>query len=153
MTLHAALAVLPTTGRLLGVDLGDVRIGMALSDPDQIVATAVDTVASADDVVEQLAAEVVRHGAVGVVVGYPRTMRGREGQAARRARIVAESLAEHAEVPVALWDERFTTVEAERVMLAQDASRRTRRKAIDRVAATLLLQSALDARRGGSAWR
>ena len=153
MTLHAALAELPTTGRLLGVDLGDVRIGLAVSDGEQVVATAVETIASAEDVVGQLAAEVVRLGAVGVVVGYPRTMRGREGQAARRARVVAEALAGVAEVPVALWDERFTTVEAERVMLAQDASRRTRREAIDRVAATLLLQSVLDARRGGSAWR
>lgn len=153
MTLHAALAELPAKGRLLGVDLGDVRIGLAVSDDEQVVATAVETVASAEDVVGQLAAEVVRQGAVGVVVGYPRTMRGREGQAARRARVVAEALAELAEVPVALWDERFTTVEAERVMLAQDASRRTRREAIDRVAATLLLQSVLDARRGGSAWR
>jgi putative Holliday junction resolvase len=153
VSLHAALAELPAKGRLLGVDLGDVRIGLAISDGDQLVATAVDTVSAADDVAEQLAAEVVRHGAVGVVVGYPRTMRGREGQAARRARLVAEALAELADVPVALWDERFTTVEAERAMLAQDASRRTRRQAIDRVAATLLLQSVLDARRGGSAWR
>lgn len=153
MSLHAALGQLPDTGRLLGVDLGDVRIGLALSDPGQVVATAIDTVAADDDVVTQLADAVVRHGAVGVVVGYPRTMRGREGQAARRARLTAEQLADLADVPVVLWDERLTTVEAERVMLEQDVSRRSRRAAIDRVAATLLLQSVLDARRGGSAWR
>lgn len=153
MTLHAALAELPENGRLLAVDLGAVRIGLALSDEEQVVATPMDTEAATDDVVSQLADAVVRCGAVGVVVGYPRTMRGREGQAARRARLVAEGLAERAEMPVVLWDERFTTVEAERVMLAQDASRRSRRQAIDRVVATLLLQSVLDARRGGSAWR
>lgn len=153
MSLHAALGQLPDTGRLLGVDLGDVRIGLALSDPGQVVATALDTLTVEDDVVTQLADAVVRQGAVGVVVGYPRTMRGREGQAARRARLTADQLAELAEVPVVLWDERLTTVEAERVMLEQDASRRSRRNAIDRVAATLLLQSVLDARRGGSAWR
>lgn len=153
MSLHTELARLPADGRLLGIDLGEVRIGLALSDPGQVVASAIATERAGEDVVSQLADAVVRHGAVGVVVGYPRTMRGREGQAARRAREVAEGLREQADVPVVLWDERFTTVEAERVMLAQDISRRARRQAIDRVAATLLLQGVLDARRGGSAWR
>lgn len=154
MTLRADLAVLPAEGRLLAVDLGEVRIGLALSDAGQVVANPAETLqVTSGDVHAQLADAVTRLGAVGVVVGYPRTMRGREGQAARRARLTAERLHDLADVPVVLWDERLTTVEAERTMLAQDTSRRGRRQAIDRVAATLLLQSVLDARRGGSAWR
>ena len=90
-----------------------------------------------------------------VVVGYPRTLQGREGRPRPRARRVATALAERTSLPVVLWDERFTTVEAERVMLDQDASRRERRANIDRVAATLILQGVVEARRpgGGGSWR
>lgn len=151
-----ALSSLPATGRLLGVDLGDVRVGLAMTDPDQRVATPLETrpaVEGDGGQAEDLAQVVDERGAVAVVVGYPRTLRGREGAAATRARRVATQLAERTGTPVVLWDERFTTVEAERVMLEQDASRRNRRANIDRVAATLLLQTVVDARRGGSAWR
>lgn len=82
-----------------------------------------------------------------VVVGYPRTLHGREGAPAARARRVAAALAAQSGLPVVLWDERFTTVEAERVMLEQDVSRRDRRAGIDRVAATLILQGVVEARR------
>lgn len=153
MSLHRQLADLPTAGRLLAVDLGEVRIGLALSDASQTVATPLDTLHAGADVVGQLAQVSEERDVVGLVVGYPRTLRGREGRAAREARETADAIRERTGLPVVLWDERLTTVEAERVMLAQDASRGTRRQAIDRVAATLLLQSALDARRGGSGWR
>lgn len=151
-----ALSSLPATGRLLGVDLGDVRVGLAITDPDQRVATPLETRPAAEDDDAQaadLADAVVEHSVAAVVVGYPRTLEGREGEAAARARRVAADLADRTGTPVVLWDERFTTVEAERVMLEQDASRRDRRANIDRVAASLLLQTVVDARRGGSAWR
>lgn len=118
----------------------------------QMVATPLETLAAADQdaaVVEDLAATAERQGVVGVVVGYPRTLQGREGRAAARARRIATALQDEAGCPVILWDERFTTVEAERIMLEQDASRRERRQHIDRVAATLILQTVLDARTGG----
>lgn len=137
--------------RTLGVDLGDVRIGLAISDPSGRVATPLGTVAPAgeepEDVAGQLAGLAAEREAVRVVIGYPRTLEGREGRPATRARLIAEALREASDLDVELWDERFTTVEAERTMLEQGAKRRERRQAVDRVAATLLLQSFLDARR------
>lgn len=151
-----ALAALPSTGRLLGVDLGDVRVGLAITDAGQLVATPLETRPALDDVddqAEDLSEAVTEHGVGAIVVGYPRTLQGREGAAAARARRVASALADQTSLPVVLWDERFTTVEAERVMLDQDASRRDRRANIDRVAATLILQGVVEARRGGGPWR
>lgn len=129
-----------------------MRIGLALSDPDQVVASPSETlpVADADDldaIVSDLAAAAERHDAVALVVGYPRRLTGREGAAATRARLVADRLREATGLPVRLWDERFSTTEAERVMLAQDASRRERRRSIDRVAASIILQGVLEAQR------
>lgn len=149
-------ATLPLAGRLLAVDLGDVRIGLALCDAGQLVASPlrtlpVEDVASSPDDVEALAEAILQvasdEEAVGIVVGYPRTLSGREGAAARHAREVAEAVARRGGVAVDLWDERFTTAEAERMMIEQDASRRERRGAIDRVAASLILQGYLDAQR------
>lgn len=147
---RADLDRLPTDGRLLAVDVGEVRIGLATSDPTQTVGSPAETVAApaqASATVALLVDAVARHEAVGVVVGYPRTLAGREGRAARRCRELAEELADAVDVPVVLWDERFTTTEAERVMLAQDARRAERRRSIDRVAAALILQGVLEARR------
>lgn len=143
---------MPDRGRILAVDLGDVRIGLALSDPDQIVASPLDTLAvehpdDLDAIVTDLAAAADEHGAAGLVVGYPRRLSGREGAAARRARLVADRLRTATRLPVRLWDERFSTTEAERVMLEQDASRRERRRSIDRVAASIILQGVLEAQR------
>ncbi len=129
-----------------------MRIGLATCDTMQMVATPLETLPTAADdaaVASDLAATVEREGMVAAVVGYPRTLEGREGRAAARARRIATALQDEAGCPVILWDERFTTVEAERIMLEQDASRRERRQHIDRVAATLILQTVLDARTGG----
>lgn len=147
---HQGLATLPASGRLLGVDVGDVRVGLAVSDAGQLVATPLDTVPGATDV-EDVAATIVAaardEGATGIVVGYPRTMQGREGSAAHRCRSVAEQVATDTGLPVLLWDERFSTVEAERVLLDADMRRRRRRTVVDRVAASLILRGVLEARR------
>jgi putative holliday junction resolvase len=143
---------LPAAGRLLAVDLGEVRIGIALSDPGQVVASPAETLEVPRNqdgpAVDALVGAIERHEAVGVVVGQPKRLDGREGAAARRARWFADRLHQRTGLPVALWDERFTTIEAERVMLGQDASRAERRAGIDRVAAAVLLQAVLEARRG-----
>lgn len=147
-----ALAQLPVTGRLLGVDLGTVRVGLAITDVDQLVATPLETRPAhhhLDDQVDDLVQVTNDRGISAIVVGYPRTLQGREGPEAARARRVATRLAQQAGLPVILWDERFTTVEAERVMIDQDTRRQARRDSIDRVAATLLLQTVVEARRGG----
>jgi len=146
----AGLASLPTAGRLLGVDVGDVRIGLAVSDDAQLVAVPLDTVPGAtdiDDVAATVAAAAGDERACAVVVGYPRTMEGREGSAGHRCRVVAEQVADDTGLPVLLWDERFSTVEAERVLLDADLRRRRRRVVVDRVAASLILRGVLEALR------
>jgi len=142
---------LPMTGRLLAIDLGEVRIGLALSDPGQVVASPAETLhvprGAEEPTLTALIDAITRHEAVGIVVGYPRSLDGREGSAATRARHVADALCERTGLPGVLVDERFTTTEAERVMLAQDASRAERRRSIDRVAASVLLQTVLATQR------
>lgn len=141
---------LPTHGRLLGVDVGDVRVGLAITDDGQRVATPLDTVAGStdpDEVADVVLAAVDDERPVAVVVGYPRTMAGREGSAAQHCRAVAEEVADRSGLPVLLWDERLSTVEAERVLLDADLRRRRRRQVVDRVAASLILRGVLDARR------
>jgi putative holliday junction resolvase len=147
----STVADLPTTGRLLAIDLGEVRVGLALSDPGQVVASPAETleVPRGQDgpAVDALVGATERHEAVGLVIGMPKRLDGREGAAARRARWFADRLAQRTGLPVVLWDERFSTTEAERVMLGQDASRAERRASIDRVAAAVLLQGVLESRR------
>jgi len=146
---------LPTSGRLVAFDLGRVRVGVALSDPSQVVASPEDTVDVADldtgeamDVealARRLATVASDRGAVGIVVGSPLSLDGHEGEAAREARAVAEALRGLTGLPVRLVDERFTTTEAERALLDADVSRAGRRKVVDRVAAGVLLQGVLAA--------
>jgi putative holliday junction resolvase len=142
---------LPLSGRLVSIDLGEVRIGIALSDPTQVVASPAETLHVPRDqegpTLDALVNATARHDAVGIVVGYPRRLDGREGAAATRARRIADALRERTGCPVLLWDERFTTVEAERVLLEGDVSRRDRKDTIDRVAASVLLQGVLEMQR------
>ncbi len=141
---------LPLTGRLLGVDPGDVRVGLALSDAGQVVASPlavlpVDDPRDLDGIAADVAATVDANDVVGVVVGWPRSMEGRETAPASRARRLADAVRDATGLPVALWDERLSTVEAERVMLGADASRAERRARVDTVAAGIILRGVLDA--------
>lgn len=142
---------LPTAGRLVALDLGEVRIGVAVSDPGQVVASPAETLHVPRDqdapLIDALVNAAVRHEAAAIVVGYPRTLEGREGSAAHRARRIADAVRERTGLPVRLVDERFTTVEAERVLLDADLSRADRKDTIDRIAASVLLQSVLEAQR------
>lgn len=142
--------------RTLGVDLGDVRIGLAVSDPDGLVATPLETIPAGDvgdaERLGRCLAEIAERERAGrVVIGLPRALSGREGQPAQHARAVAEHVGDAGDLEVELWDERFSTVEAERSMLEGGTGRRERRQAVDRVAATLILQAFLDAQRSGGA--
>jgi putative Holliday junction resolvase len=140
------------TGTWIGVDVGTVRVGVAKSDPAGILATPLITLArdTRDDRdIAELAALVAEHQAVGVVVGLPRTLAGREGTSARFAREYAARLAGAiAPVPVQHVDERLTTVTAQR-KLHQGGVRgsRAKRAVIDQAAAVELLQHWLDSRR------
>lgn len=142
---------LPATGRLVALDLGEVRIGIAVSDPGQVVASPAETlhVPRGQDApaVDALVDALARHEAAGVVVGYPVRLDGREGSLAARARRFADTLRARTGLPVVLADERFTTVEAERVLVAGDVSRADRREVVDRLAASVLLQGVIEGRR------
>jgi putative holliday junction resolvase len=142
---------LPPQGRLLAIDLGEVRIGLALSDPTQTIASPAETLQVPRNqdgpTLDALVNAVERHEVSGIVIGEPRQLDGSAGAPAKRSRWFADKLRERTGLPVLLWDERFSTTEAERVMLAQDASRADRRANIDRVAASVLLQTVLEAQR------
>ncbi len=137
-------------GVWLGVDVGTVRVGVARSDPDGMLATplvtlARDPVGGAD--FAGLAGLVREHEAVGVVVGLPKTLSGREGASAQMARTYAQTLAGMIDpVRVELVDERLTTVSAERTLAQRGIRGKARRAVIDQAAAVEILQHWLDAR-------
>jgi putative Holliday junction resolvase len=131
----------------IGVDVGTVRVGVAASDPDGVLATPVVTLArdrqGAD--LDALAAIVRERDAVEVIVGHPRHLSGAAGRSADDATRYAAALAERvAPVPVRLVDERLSTVQAERGLAASGVRGRARRAVVDQAAAVVILQSALD---------
>src|ERR1700756_1517945 len=137
---------LPPRGALIGLDLGTKTIGVATSDPDRRLATGVETVArtnfSAD--AKRLLALAAERKAVAFVLGLPLNMDGSEGPRAQSTRAFARNLARLTELPIALWDERLSTVAVERALIEADASRAARKKVIDQHAAAYILQGALD---------
>ncbi len=143
----------PGRGRRIGVDVGSVRIGVAASDPDGILATPVETVArdrrkSSDKHVRRLATLVNELEAVEVVVGLPRTLADRSGSSARDAIEFADQLARRiAPTPVRLADERLTTVAAQRSLREAGVAAKGQRSMIDQAAAVGILQNWLDQRR------
>jgi len=142
----------PGPGRRLGVDVGEVRVGVALSDPSGVLATPLVTLRrdrSGGEDIDALAALVAEHEVVEVVVGLPRTLAGRHGPAAAAAAAYARTLAERLGdgVPVQLTDERLTTVSAVRVLAERGVRGRKQRAVVDQAAAVEILQSWLEARR------
>ena len=135
--------------RLLGLDLGTRRIGVAVSDELGFLAHGLTVLMRHGgqrdlDAIAQLAHE---EEVVGVVIGLPLNMDGSEGEAAARARRFGAALGAHLNLPVFLWDERLTTWEAEGIMNDALVRTRKRKQLVDKVAATLILQSYLDAKR------
>jgi putative Holliday junction resolvase len=133
-------------GRVLGLDLGDARIGVAISDDDRRMAVPLGTIrtgAPAD--VRAIAGLVREHGVTLVVVGHPLLLSGVAGERAHHAERFAAALHGLLEIPVELHDERLSTAEADRALRTAGASGRERRRAVDRSAATVILQSWLDA--------
>ncbi len=141
-----------TTGRVLGVDPGSRRIGVAVSDPSGLLASplqVVDRSRSAPPALEEVARLARDYAVVRIIIGLPIGLNGQEGRAARAARRDGGVLATLVDVPVEFHDERFTTVTAER--LGRERGRRVDRATeIDKMAAAVLLQSWLDARRGSA---
>jgi putative pre-16S rRNA nuclease len=135
--------------RVLAVDPGSKRVGVAVSDPSGTIAQALTTIdAEPQDTLPERLAEIARREEAGsIVVGLPRRMDGSEGPEAKSARVLAEALRKVARVQVTLVDERLTTVQAERAMIESGARRARRKARVDQVAAALLLQSHLDRQR------
>jgi putative pre-16S rRNA nuclease len=137
---------LPLRGALIGLDLGTKTIGVAASDPDRRLATAVETVAretfSRD--AQRLLALAAERNAAGFVLGLPINMDGSEGPRAQSTRAFARNLERLTELPIALWDERLSTAAAERTLIGADVSRAKRAAVVDQHAAMFILQGALD---------
>ena len=137
--------------KVVGLDLGSRRIGVALSDPGQIIASPHTVIARGkdhDDDHLAIAAIVREERAERVVVGLPLSLSGAKGPAAKAALAEIEELEQVLDVPVEAYDERLTTVSADRSMMAFKMKADARRKVVDKVAAAVMLQSWLDGRRG-----
>ncbi|MGD9806073.1 MAG: Holliday junction resolvase RuvX [Hyphomicrobiaceae bacterium] len=139
-------AALAPGARLIGIDVGTKTLGLALSDVSRMIASALETIRrtkfKADAVrLLQLAST---HGVGGFVVGLPINLDGSQGPRAQSSKAFARNLAGLTDAPILLWDERLSTAEAERMLIDADTSRRRRAEVIDKLAATLILQGALD---------
>ena len=139
----------PLPGRTLGLDFGDRRIGVALSDPTGLTARPLMTLTrtTRQQDLRQLLDLLREHEVRRIVVGMPLDMDGSRGARARLTTSFIDRLRAAARLPVIPWDERLTTVQAERILLEGDVSRAGRRRVIDQVAAVIILQAYLDARR------
>lgn len=135
--------------RILALDLGQKRIGVALSDPTGTIAQPFEVIPGRGlrQVAARIRALVEAHEVSVIVLGLPLRLDGREGEEAAKARVFAKKLQSLVSIPVELVDERLSTVEAERAMLETDESRARRRARRDAVAAALILQTYLDRRK------
>lgn len=136
--------------KVLGLDIGEKRIGVAVSDALGWTAQGVTVLnrrGGCQDL-EELRSLIESMEVTRVVVGLPRNMDGSLGPSAQRIQLFATELEERLSVPVTLWDERWTTAEATRLLIDADVSRRKRRKVVDKLAAVLILQSYLDGHSG-----
>lgn len=135
-----------TTGRLLGVDFGDTRTGLAVSDPSRLLSSGLETLKSGglEKTAEAVARTAAEQKVSAIVVGLPKNMDGTEGFRAARCREFAERLAALTGLPVAMLDERLTTVSASRYLNETNTRGAARKDVIDTLSAQIILQNALD---------
>ncbi|HWA56678.1 MAG TPA: Holliday junction resolvase RuvX [Gemmatimonadales bacterium] len=142
---------IPPSGRIIAIDWGEVRLGLALSDESQVLASPLGTLtrrAGKRFPMPAFLESVGTHHPVGVVVGLPLTPEGEEGESARAARELAELVEKRTTLPVELTDERMTTARVLSAIREQGGSTRGRKEDVDAHAAAVLLQGFLDRRRG-----
>ncbi|MEM6622241.1 MAG: Holliday junction resolvase RuvX [Pseudomonadota bacterium] len=146
MSKMVEIADLAGRGALMGLDPGTRTIGVAVSDGLQMTATALETIQRRRFKADAARlAEIAQHRTIaGVVIGLPLNMDGSEGPRCQSARAFARNVLQALDLPVVLWDERLSTVAAERTLLQADTSRRKRAEVIDAMAAQFILQGALD---------
>jgi putative Holliday junction resolvase len=140
------VSAIADTQALMGLDLGTKTSGVALSDSFQTVATPLETVKRKKFGIDaaRLLEIIDARSIGGVVLGLPRNMDGTEGPRAQSTRAFARNLSKLTPIPICFWDERLSTVAAERALLEADTSRKRRAEVIDHVAASYILQGALD---------
>ncbi|MCE8506824.1 Holliday junction resolvase RuvX [Ruegeria pomeroyi] len=145
-TVEEFAAALPPFSALAGLDLGDKTIGVAVSDRMRGVATPLETIRRKKFGLDAsaLLAIVEQREIAGIVLGLPRNMDGSEGPRCQSTRAFARNLSRLTEVPITFWDERLSTVAAEKALLEADTTRKRRSEVIDHVAAGYILQGALD---------
>tara|TARA_R100000322_G_scaffold1819_8_gene1900 strand:+ start:16251 stop:16715 length:465 start_codon:yes stop_codon:yes gene_type:complete len=139
-------SALPGAGALAGLDFGEKTIGVAVSDGMRQVATPLETIRRRKFTqdAEALLALTTARGITGLILGLPRNMDGTEGPRCQKTRAFARNLSRLTDLPIGYWDERLSTVAAERALLEADTSRAKRSGVIDHVAAGYILQGALD---------
>ena len=132
--------------RIMAIDYGDAHTGVAISDPTGMLAGWTTTIDSRkqDVVVEQLRAIIAEWQVTELGLGYPKNMNGTKGERVLKSEGLAQRLTEETGLPVHLWDERLTTVEAERTLIENKVRREDRKKYIDKIAAVFILQGYLD---------
>ena len=132
--------------RILGLDMGSKTIGVALSDPLGWTAQGITTIrrTKKEQDLEEVHKICKEYNVETIVIGLPKNMNGTIGEAGEKALEFAELLKEKTELPIEMWDERLTTVAAHRAMLEADLSRNKRKKIVDKIAATYILQGYLD---------
>ena len=141
-------AFTPVSGRILALDVGSKTIGRAVSDPLGITAQGLETIRRKNKRTdfEELARTIAEYGVSEIVVGYPLRLSGAEGSQSLKMKDFAEDLKRRFGLPVHLWDERLTSAQANRVLREAELSIQRRAKAVDRMAAVLILQSFMEAR-------
>jgi len=137
---------LPGTGRLIGLDIGGKRIGIAVSDAGQVLSSPSGVVEQGPHAIAEIGRVMREIGAVGIVAGLPTGLSGREGAQAAETRRFAGAVEEELNMPLTYWDERLTSTQAERMLVEAGMRRKDRRGQIDALAASLMLQSYLDNR-------
>ena len=135
-----------TNARLLGLDLGEKTIGLALSDTSLSVATPLETLKRSKFETDALKLDAIifAQHVGGLVVGLPLSMDGSDGPSAQSARAFARNFSARSQLPILMWDERFSTAAVTRTLLDADASRKRRGEVVDKMAAGYILQGALD---------
>jgi putative Holliday junction resolvase len=132
-------------GRILGIDHGDVRIGIAMSDETAFLASSMCVIDSTNAGLGQIVALVVEHKVEKIVVGLPRNMNGSYGPATEKVRKFIEKLESRTRIPVVEWDERLSTVSAHNALREAGLDGKKRKGVVDKVAAQIILQNYLDA--------
>ena len=150
LDVDAFMVALPAGVRLIGVDVGTKTLGLALSDVTRTIASGLETIRRTKFKAEaaRLVELVRQHAVGGLVIGLPNNLDGSTGPRAQASRAFARLIGPLAGVPTLMWDERMTTAAAERLLIEADASRKRRAEVIDKMAATVILQGALDRMRG-----